>query len=247
MNRLKKNLRLQTIYQIIATSIPLLTSPYLSRVLGATGLGIYSYTLSVVNYFSLFAMLGMSSYGCRTIAMAKDQNEEERLFIEIHSLQVLTSFIMTIMYYSTVLFFLHDNQKIAMLQSFWLLACSLDVSWYFFGKEEFQVTVTRNLVIKLITVISIFAFVRTKDDVGTYTFIMAFGSFLSQFVLFCLLKKRVKFCIPEWRGVLSHIKPNLLLFAPILAMSVYHLMDKTMLGMLADYSCLLYTSPSPRD
>ena len=78
--------------------------------------------------------------------MAKDQNEEERLFIEIHSLQVLTSFIMTIMYYSTVLFFLHDNQKIAMLQSFWLLACSLDVSWYFFGKEEFQVTVTRNLV-----------------------------------------------------------------------------------------------------
>ena len=89
MKSLKKNLTYQTIYQILMTITPLITSPYLSRTLGVESLGIYSFTLSVVSYFTLFAMLGITDYGCRTIAMTNDIKKKESKFNEIYSLQLI--------------------------------------------------------------------------------------------------------------------------------------------------------------
>ena len=77
MNNMKKNIGYQTVYQLLATLMPLITAPYLSRVFGAANLGIFSYTTSVVSYFVLFAMLGFLNYGTRTIA-SKINNKEER-------------------------------------------------------------------------------------------------------------------------------------------------------------------------
>ena len=89
MSSIKKNLGYQTIYQILITILPLITSPYLSRVLGAYQLGVCSYTTSVVGYFTLFAMLGTTNYGTRSIAAAgKDKIKRSEAFWSIFLLQV---------------------------------------------------------------------------------------------------------------------------------------------------------------
>ena len=234
MKSIIKNIGLQTIYQILATITPLITSPYLSRVLGAEGLGVYSYTYSIVNYFLLFAMLGVTNYGSRAIAMAKDEEEESRLFWEIHSLQILSTLAMILLYAILIFGVIQNNRNVSTLQVFWLLACGVDVNWFFFGKEEFKTTVTRNIVFKILTVVAIFVLVRSKEDVLLYTGIMAMGNFAAQIALYTVLFKKVKFTKPTFTGIIQHLIPNVLLFIPILAASFCSIMGKTMLGIFSD-------------
>ena len=116
-----------------------------------------------------------------------------------------------------------------------MLSCLVNIDWYFFGKEEFKITVVRNIIIKIITILSIFILIRKPCDIVWYTFIMAFSTFLSQFSLWIKLKKEIKFKISFNKCVLKHLKPIIILFIPSLAMSIYHIMDKTMLGIFSTY------------
>jgi len=237
MQKIIKNLGYQTIYQILAICLPLFTSPYISRVLGASGLGVYSYTYSIVNYFVLFAMLGTVNYGSRQIALVKECEEDvKRTFWSIYMFQVLSSLLAFVVYVAYLKTYVTENFEVAMLQAVWILACVLDINWFFFGIEEFKITVTKNIVIKLLTFISIFAFIRDSHDVWVYTIIMAMGTLASSMVLWPFLFKRVGFYMPTTKEIIQHIKPNLLLFVPLLGLSVYHIMDKTMLGVVCEYA-----------
>ena len=86
MSRLKRNLGYQTVYQILSVCLPLITTPYLSRVLGASNLGQFSYIGSVTNYFTLFAMLGVTNYGTRTIAESSGDRGAVSRMIGAHPL-----------------------------------------------------------------------------------------------------------------------------------------------------------------
>ena len=89
---IKKNYIYNTIYQVLSLITPLITAPYISRVLGSNGVGIYSYTNSIVTYFTLFAALGTASYGQREIAMHRDDPEtSSKLFWEIEILSLTTT------------------------------------------------------------------------------------------------------------------------------------------------------------
>ena len=230
---LKKNLTYQTIYQVLTTLTPLITSPYLSRTLGAKGLGIYSFTQSMVNYFLLFAMLGFINYGTRTIALCKNEEEENKSFCEIYTLQIICSIISLSLYILWIL--LYDYIKLYMvLQSFWIISCLFDVTWYFFGKEEYKTTVIRNIIIKILTICAIILFVKNSSDVGIYILIMSLSTLISQIALWIILLKKIKFKkISINEALKKHFKPVIVLFIPYLAMSIYHIMDKTMLGILS--------------
>lgn len=235
MKQLIKNLGYQTIYQMLAVCLPLITTPYISRVLGAESLGIYSYTYSIVNYFTIFAMMGILNYGSRSIAIVKkDKQLRSKKFWEIYSLQLVSS-LMAILGYCVVIFISSDNKEIVIAQAIWVVACIFDISWFFFGIESFKVTVIRNTVIKLLTVIAIFLFVRTAEDLWKYVVIMSMGTLLSQLALWPFLRREIIYCKPSIQGILSHLKPNFLLFIPLIATSVYHIMDKTMLGIFSTY------------
>ena len=110
----------------------------------------------------------------------------------------------------------------------------MDINWYFFGKQDFKLTVTRNIIIKLLSIICIFLFVREASDLQKYVFIMAFSMVISQGVLWIFLFKDIGFSKPRWENVKNNIKPVLFLFIPVLAMSVFHIMDKTMVDMLSN-------------
>ena len=156
----KKNYIYNLIYQIVAIILPFITTPYLSRVLGATNIGIYGYTLSISAYFILFGSLGIALYGQREIAYEQNNIKKySKSFIEILSLRIITMTISLALFY---LIFCINGEfnnyfKILTLE---LIANILDISWFFQGLEEFKKTVGRNLIIKTISVILIFIFVK---------------------------------------------------------------------------------------
>ena len=237
MSTLKKNLGYQTIYQILTTCLPLITSPYLARILGAERLGIFSYTQSIVNYFTLFAMLGLANYGTRTIAsVSSDKKQRSKEFLSIFTLQLITSSLAVIGYVVYMLFACKANKLIAFIQIIAVISCFFDINWMFFGLEKFEFTVKRNIIIRVATVILILSLVKTKNDLWIYVLLMGLSTLLSQIVLWFYVPKYISFVKFDLEDVVKHIKPNIVLFLPLAAMSVYHIMDKTMLGMFSTFS-----------
>lgn len=231
---LKKNLGLQTAYQVLSLCVPLITAPYIARVLGADQLGIFSYTNSIIQYFMLFAMLGIIAYGTRSIASVR--NDKEKLievFSSIYGMQFLTASFISILYIVYLVFFCQNNLVIASIQVVYLLDCMLNISWFFFGVEQFKTVLIRDFLVKVFTVVLILLLVNNRTDLWVYVSIISFSNFFSEMLLWLKLPKEyIK--IPNYNKITAHFKPNILLFIPLLAMSVYHIMDKTMLGILSD-------------
>lgn len=230
---IKKNIIYNITYQILILFLPLVTTPYISRVIGAEGVGIYSYTYSIANYFILFAMLGLGNYGNRSIAAVRDDKIKlSETFFNIYGLQLVTTTTMVILYLVYTIFFVSDNLEIAYIQLLFIISTMFDINWLFFGLEQFKLTVVRNTIIKILTVLSIFIFVKDLNDLGIYTLIMALGTLLSQMMLWSFMKRYIIWIKPTFKGIRSHLKPNLILFVPVLAISIYKIMDKIMLGTL---------------
>ena len=235
MSSVKKNFFYQSIYEVLIIILPLLTSPYIARVLGAEKIGIYSYTYSVAYYFMLIAMLGIKNYGNRAIATVRDdQDALNREFSNIFALHAVLSTIAIAAYIIYCFVFVQENRIYAFIQIFWVIGALFDINWFFFGIEKFKLTVTRNTVIKLITVASIFIFVHGKEDLWKYVFIMAAGNFISQSVVWVFLRNYVQFIKPSIEEMRKHFKPMVVLFIPVLAVSLYKYMDKIMLGAMCE-------------
>lgn len=139
MNRksIKRNYLYNMIYQVLVIIVPLITTPYLSRTLGAEKIGIYSYTLSIITYFILFGTLGVAMYGKREVAFVQeDRNERSKIFWEILIMRGCTLGISLLIFYGT--FCIVGQYKIYYrILILELLAYAIDISWYFQGLEEF--------------------------------------------------------------------------------------------------------------
>ena len=232
---LKKNFLYSFSYQILNIILPLITAPYVTRVLGAQRLGVYSKSQAFAQYFLLFAMLGVNNYGNRAIARVRDNRHDmSKTFWEIYSFQVITA-IVSISAYSIYCFqFASCNRIVYILQAFYVLSGLLDVNWCCFGMEKFKLTTIRSMIVRILTAVAVFALVNSKDDLWLYTFIISIGHVLSTIVIWPFLKKHLDFVKPTWAGIKQHIKPNLILFWPVVAVSLYNIMDKIMLGWFCE-------------
>lgn len=228
----KKNYIYNLIYQIVAIILPFITTPYLSRVLGATNIGIYGYTLSISAYFILFGSLGIALYGQREIAYEQNNKQKySQTFIEIIILRIITMSISLLLFY---LLFCKTGEynnyfKILILE---LIANILDISWFFQGLEEFKKTVGRNLIIKTISVILIFIFVKTKNDLNTYFIIYTVSILIGNLSLWLYLPKFITLKYIKKLNLKKHFKATLVLFIPQIAIQIYTILDKTMLGTI---------------
>ena len=230
---LKKNIAYNFIYQLLIIVLPLVTAPYLARVIGAEGVGVYSYSYSVATYFVYFIMLGLNNYGNRSIAAVQDDRaERSKLFWEIYSMQAACFLIAGASYiiYAVVL---SGDVVIALLQGIYVLSALFDVNWFFFGMEQFKLTVVRNTVVKVLTAAAVFAFVREAGNIEAYVAVMCTGFLVSQAALWPFLGRYVDFVKPSLEGVIQHLKPNLVLFVPVIAVSVYNILSKIVLGAMA--------------
>ena len=236
---IKKNFAYQMIYEILVLILPLVLSPYVSRVIGAEGLGIYSYSYSVAYYFVLFSMLGIKNYGNRVIAKARDnQDELNEAFSSLVIIHIFVSAVCIVGYLIYITFLSHDDKLYAVIQLLFVISALFDISWFYFGIEEFKLTVIRNVAVKIVTVIAVFALVRTDKDLWIYCLIMSLGFLISQLILWVPLGRYVKIVKPLAIHVKTHIKPLLILFIPAIAVSLYKYMDKIMIGLLSNKSQL---------
>ena len=231
---IKKNFIYQMIYQILIIILPFVTSPYIARTIGAEGLGTYSYSYSIAYYFVLFSMLGLANYGNRAVAQCRDdQNRLNEVFSNIAALHIVFSCICCMVYILYVIFPAREKLY-AGIQFAYVLSGLFDISWFYFGIEKFKLTVTRNIIIKILNVVCVFILVKNVDDLWKYCAIMAVGMLVSQISLWFPLKRFVAFQRPEWKKMKPHIKPLLVLFIPAIAVSLYKYMDKIMIGAMSN-------------
>lgn len=230
---IKKNFFYNAFYNVLTLILPLITTPYISRVMGAERIGIYSYAYSVVYYFGLFILLGLNNYGNRTIAgVREDKQQLSKTFWSIYAMQMMMTIIVVILYIGYVLYFAEDK-LMAWIQIIYLISVAFDINWFFYGMEQFKMTVTRNSIIKILNLILILLLVKDKNDLYIYAIIMVGGMLVSQLALWLFLKRFIMLVKIEILDVLQHIKPNLILFIPVLAISLYTTMSKIILGSLS--------------
>lgn len=235
MSSVKKNLTYNIVYQILIIIIPFITTPYISRVIGKEGVGIYSYTYSIAHYFVIFAMLGLNNYGNRIVAKYKDNKEKlSKEFSSLYIFQAIISIIMIVVYLIYACFSSEEYRFFSLLQTIYVVSSLFNISWLFFGLENFKFTVVRNVIIKVLSTLSIFIFVKKADDLYLYILILVLSNLFTQLALWTRVRKYVKFVKPTLKDVTKHLKPNLLLFIPVIAVNLYKYMAKIMLGNMSD-------------
>lgn len=230
-----KNYLYNLIYQILIIIIPIITTPYVSRVLGADGVGKYSFSNSIVYYFVLFASLGFIYYAQREIAKYQDNKKKQsEIFWEIiivRSVSVLTALIV---YFAFIVLgvFKEEYTLLMIILSINILAVAFDISFLFAGNEDFSKTVFTNTLVRILNVIAIFVFVKDRNDLWKYVLITALtlltaNASLAVYAKNFLCKIEIKNLKP-----IRHIKPAVILFLPTIAISVYGYLDKTMIGII---------------
>ena len=234
MTSLRKNYILSLITQTITVLSPLIVTPFVARRLLADNIGIYSFTESVVFIFGLFALLGSQTHGQREIAYCQgDRKKELQTFSEIFLTSSITSLIVLSGY---IVFILLQTQYriIYWIQVMELLSFHWDISWFYQGREDFKSLLYRNLLMKSLYIVLIFILIRDTGDLPMYVFLRT-GSFLFGGavllwpVIFQCWKAKVKLNLSAVPG---HLKKMIPLFIPQIAIQIYTVLDKTMIGVI---------------
>lgn len=222
------------IYQITAILLPLITMPYVSRVLGPQGVGTNSLTNANTQYFMLLGTLGITMYATKKIATVRENRRKLRqTFWEIFSIQFIGCMISYIIFV-LVLGIRSSLGLYYMLQGFFILSSAIDISWYFVGIEDFKNASIRSFLVKIISVFLIFIFVKDSNDLWQYILINSLTMFIGQFVMWIYVDKSTfSFKSLDKLKLRRHITPILVLFIPQVATQIYTVLDKTMLGVFS--------------
>lgn len=231
----KKNYLYNLLYQMTTVLLPIITMPYVSRILKDEGISINAITNANTQYFILIGSLGVTIYATKKIATIRDNVEKlRRTFWEIFLIQ----FIGCLISYVIFAFTLGSNNQYGvyyMLQGFFILSSAVDTSWYFLGIENFKNASIRSFLVKVTSVILIFIFVKTSADLGKYIFINSFTMFIGQLIMWFYIDKELLKIKKSGRiHPYKHFMPILALFVPQIATQVYTVLDKTMIDVFSN-------------
>ncbi len=230
--KLKGNLLLSTIYQVLTIILPLITTPYVARILGADGTGIYSYTHAYVMYFTLFAALGTESYGRREIARNRDRRaKRSQTFWEITILSIISSTISIIAWGIWIL----ANTKYRiyyLILTLNLFGTMFDISWFYSGIEEIKYSVILNGFYKILGAAAIFSLIKSAEDLWKYILVLSGSTLLANISMWAFLPKFVNEIPLKSVRLKKHFKETLIYFVPTIAISLYTILDKTLIGLI---------------
>lgn len=232
----------------LSVIFPLVTVSYVSRVLGASGIGEVSSAQNLSTYFSMAAALGIPSYGVRAIAQSRKNKEAcNKIFSELFTINFIATFFSTILYF-VALFFLRKNYPntiLAFVFSGTIIFNVINVEWVYQGFEEYEYITIRSLVIKSISILLLFSFVRQKTDLIAYAFIICFGTVGNYALNYINLKKYVRL---RFKNILlrRHILPIMTFFVSVIAIEIYSLLDVSMLTIMSNTKCVGYYSNSTK-
>ena len=233
-NSIKKNYVFNLIYQITIILLPLIVTPYIARVLTAEGVGIYSFCFATITYFTILASLGFENYAQREISVYQnDKHQQSKVFFEVFLCRLIPMAVALVI--NTVLILANTYGEYTNLM--WILnlniiAIGLDVVFFFQGNEEFVKIVLRNLIIKIIGTICLFVFIKSQADILLYTLINSLMIIVSSLSLIPAMKGRLcKVSFKELQPV-KHLKFALKLFIPAVAITLYTVLDKFLIGVI---------------
>lgn len=231
-NSITKNYIYNLIYQLFLIIIPLFTTPYLTRVLGAEKLGIYSYTYSIVTILFLIAAIGINTYGQREIAYHQD-NKKKRSIIFIE-LMIIRTFSTVFSLLLLILFSLLASRYSIYYQIFsiYIIANLFDITWYYQGVENFKSIAIKNIIVKFFYFISIFLFIKTKKDLGIYILLFSLSTLITNLSFWLKINKQIELPKKQEINPKRHLKYVITFFIPQVASLIYSVLDATMIGLL---------------
>lgn len=230
----KKNFFYNRFYQIFLLIVPIITTPYISRVLGSEKIGQYSFSYSIAYYFTLFASLGFSYYAQREIAKYKEDKEKQStIFWEINIIRAISTLLAVVIYLGIIQIPYWQNYRTLLyILVLTIVAIGIDPSFIFQGNEDFKQITIRSFIVKALVVTGIFVFIKTRDDLWIYTLLNALNPILSALIRVPFLKKYLVRIHRKDLKPLKHLVPCLKLFIPTIAVSIYTVLDKTRIGFL---------------
>ena len=226
-----KNYAYNLSYQLLLIILPIITTPYVTRVFSSNDLGTYSFFNSIVTYFVLLATLGVANYGTKEIS--GNRTIIRKNFWGIYTLQLGATILSLTLYILLCLTFSLMQNPVAYILGLSLLSKGLDISWLFQGLENFRKITVRNITVKLAGVISIFLLIRSSNDLYLYVFLLTTFELLGQLSMWLPAKEFIGKPYLDLMYAKRHLKPVILLFLPQIAISLYVSLDSTMLGVLA--------------
>lgn len=222
-------------YQVLLVIAPLITMPYISRALGSSSIGTVSFVESISSYFVLFATMGITTYGQREISYCQDNKvKRSEIFWNTKTLECITSIVTLAVYIVFALF--QEDRAVYLVLALNIVAVFFDVTWFFQGMEEFGLIVIRNIIIKILQIIYFFIFIRSPKDIVLYAFGLGVFTALGNLSLWGRLRKYISFVELEKIHPFADIKVVFSLFIPTIAVQIYTVLDKTMIGVITKSS-----------
>ena len=176
---------------------PLITFPYVTRLFGPEKLGVFNYVTSIVGYFTLFASLGFPLYGTREIAQVKnDPKQLQGTLNAIFTANVISCLIIFLIYIFSVLFLIYDtngeNRLLYLILGLSIPMSCMSLNWFYQGVEDFKYITSRNIIIKIISIVCLFLFVKNQDDLLTYAILTIAGTCGNNLLNLIHIKKYTK-------------------------------------------------------
>ena len=231
---LKTNYIYRLLYDVLTVITPFITTPYVSRVLGADNIGIYSAVTAFITYFTLCAALGTMSYGTREISRQRDDAyQSSKTFLEIELMSILTSLI-CIVGWCLVIAFSKDYRYYYLASLPLLLSTMFDISWFFMGFEKVKYLVVRNSFCKLASIVLLFLLVKTREDLLIYILINSVVQLVGNLSMWTYLPKMLVRVDVKTLHLKRHFRETIVYFIPTVATSIYTVLDKSLIKLITN-------------
>lgn len=246
MKSVKVNTFLNSIKTLIALVFPLITFPYVSRILLPEGIGKVNFAASIISYFSIIAGLGINQYGIRQAAKLRDNKIILSQFVkEVFVINIISTFVSYFLLALLLIFApqVKDYRLLIVVTGFSILFTTFGMGWLCIAIEDYLFITIRTILFQIISIILMFVLVRTKDDYIIYAAITVFSSVGSDILNFVHLRKYINFKTGLPLQLKQHLKPILILFAMAMTTTIYTALDTTMLGLIkGDREAGIYTA-----
>jgi len=229
-----KNFIYQFLYQALILIIPLILASYLARVLKETALGTYTYVNSISYYFIILSNLGINVHGKRIISKVSDNSINLRkTFWSLYAVHAIASLISILLYLLCIMFFVDTNKNLYFINIIYVASALFDITWLFYGLENFSSVVIKNALIKIVVCIFVFSLVKVPSDIWKYALIVSLGHLLGNLIMIPQAIKNIKPIKISINDLKIHIKPIFVFSVSIIAVTLYTVFDKTLIGLMS--------------
>lgn len=250
-NSIKANYFYNLALTVSGLLFPLVTFPYITRVIQADGVGLVHFYQGIVDYIVLFSSLGIPVYAIREVARVRDDiKKRDAVLAEILILNILLSLVAYL--FAFTLGFTVDrileNLTIYLILCVSIILNAIGCSWFYQGIEDFKFIAIRGILVRFICLISLFVFVHTKSDLIAYAIITILGNVGNNIINFLYLRHYVNLSDISLRELrpFRHLLPSIRIFALNLVISIYVNLDSIMLGFLSTNSAVGYYTGATR-